>query len=151
MHFSTLAALTAIRLVCITSSAICCHARPPVREIAAYRVALWRVGILGADVPLLFCSPNRTPNSLCGRSNPSSESPYDSGRELYRDEHVGRVDVVLARFVNDSNVAFATSLPIGQNLIDLSNLEVLHAPIFHAQGERTSGLLQSHDVNPGNA
>jgi hypothetical protein len=47
MHFSTLAALTAIRLVCITSSAICCHARPPVREIAAYRVALWRVGILG--------------------------------------------------------------------------------------------------------
>jgi len=59
-------------------------------------------------------------------------------RREIRDQgtQAGRVDVILTRFIDDPNVALSASLAIRQTLIDLSDLEVLHSPIFHAQRER---------------
>jgi hypothetical protein len=73
-----------------------------------------------------------------------SESPHYCGRELYRDEQIGRVDVVLARFVDNAKIAFPRCFAVGEYLVQLSDLEVLHAAIFYAQRERTSRLLNSH-------
>jgi hypothetical protein len=72
------------------------------------------------------------------------ESPDHRCRQLHRHEQVGRVHVVLAGFVDDADLAFATRFAIGQDLVNLAGLEVLHAAVFHTQRERTGCLLNSH-------
>jgi hypothetical protein len=73
------------------------------------------------------------------------------GRQLDRHEQIGGVDVVLTGLIDDANVALAAGVAIGQHLIDLSGLEVLHADILHADRERTARPLNSHDLSPENA
>ena len=96
-------------------------------------------------------SSYRTARRRCRRLASSPKPPRNSCRKLYRNEELGRIDVILARFVDDPNVAFPTSLTIRQHLIDLTDLEVLHAAVFDAQRERARRLLNSHNLSPENA
>ena len=96
-------------------------------------------------------SSNRTPRRRWSRCSSPLESPNHSRWQLHRNEQVGGIHVVLAGFVDDSDVTFAACFAVGKNLINLAYLKVLHTAVFHTQRERTGCLLNSHDVNPGSA
>src|SRR5437867_2259427 len=92
-------------------------------------------------------SSNRTRRGGWSRCSSPLESPNHSCRQLHRNKQVGRVHVVLAGFIDDADVAFATRFAIRKQLINLACLEVLHAAVFDAQRERTRRLLNSHDLS----
>ena len=106
--------------------------------------------VLGGKAALAR-SPHRTAGSRCSCLRSPSESPRDRCWKFDRNEQARRVNVVLAGLVDDPNVAFSIGFAVWQYLIDLSDLQVLHAAVFHAQRERASRLLNSHDLSPRNA
>ena len=95
--------------------------------------------------------PSRTPRNKCSRVSSLAEPPRHTCREPYGNEQVGGIYVVLAGFVDDPNVPLPIGFTVWQHLIDLSRLKVLHAAVFHAECERTTLLLNSHNLSPGSA
>ena len=90
-------------------------------------------------------STNRPPFVSRSRVGSPAELPHDSGWQFHRNEEVRWVDVVLAGFVDDPNIAFTTSFAVRQHLINLSDFQILHAAIFHTERERAGRLPNSHD------
>jgi hypothetical protein len=77
------------------------------------------VGLRGPRRPrrcgldLLSGSPNRPSGGRRSRSNGASESSHNGRRQSYGHEQVGRIHVVLAGLVDDSNVPLTRSVAVG--------------------------------------
>ncbi len=91
-------------------------------------------------------SPNRPSGGRRSGSNGASESSHNGRRQSYGHEQVGRIHVVLAGLVDDSNVPLTRGVAVGEDLIELSSLQIFHPTVFHAQRERRRCLQNPHDV-----
>ncbi len=73
-------------------------------------------GLGGANPPACKFLPNDF--------RPASEGKLSNGRwNLDSDEAIGREQVVLATLIDDSKVAIAFRIPVGQDRVDLVALE----------------------------
>ena len=79
----------------------------------------------------------------------TSKCAFDSPRKLDWREPVGGVEVVLARVVNDSDVAAVPSKRVGPQLVELSNLEI--GGVVSAQADEESSCGGAHGATPGTA
>jgi hypothetical protein len=92
---------------------------------------------LGAAVPIcLPSSPDRPTGGRRLGSSGASKSSHNGRRQSYGHEQVGRIHVVLAGLVDDSNVPLTRGVAVGEDLIELSSLQIFHPTVFHAQRER---------------
>lgn len=91
-------------------------------------------------------SPDRTASGLRSGANWSSQSSHHGRRQSYRHEQIGRIDIVLAGLVDDSNVSLTRSFTVGEDLIELSGFQIFHPTVLYTQRERRRWLLNPHDV-----